>query len=679
MSRRPEGSMGLWLLFAASSVAFLAIMAVSPAKDYFREYRTHQSQYKKLLAEHAGTAKEVDAASKEGVRVRQIWLPEFNNAVDRCTSCHLGVSNPQAEEFPPPLASHPQTAHTPDDVENFGCVLCHGGQGRATSVEEAHGATKDWDRPLLPVAYTEASCGKCHLDETVPEASVLSRGRELMREVGCYACHPARESDDWASVAPDLDGLSQKLTPGWLRAWLKSPQTVSPTTRMPDIGLEESELDSLMAYLWSLPPKPDASVEPSDEELPEGDSSAGKRVFRQARCVSCHTVDGRGNGSAPELGTIGTKTTRRWLASFIGDTHAFQPDTAMPQYRFSDQELLDLTQYFYDELYDPEEPEAGDPPRLSLEAVRGGERVFKRYGCGGCHAVGGVRSTAPIGPDLSEMGAKPAALLDFGRRTDLPIALPDWLAAKVSDPRSFADGLRMPQFNLDPDEVSAIVTALLARTGDVVPPEYRVQTEASDYLPPGRFGALVEKYRCLSCHQIEGSGGDISKAPLTVEGSRVQKDWMKEYLLHPSTIRPILTDRMVRLEMSDEEAEFMATFMSNVYVSADVPEDIFPSGVDPARAERGERLFYERYGCQACHMTKGRGGYYGPLLDNVGSRLRSGWIDWWLKGPQRWRDDIRCPNYGISDDDSRDLTAYLMTLTPERADTAGSAAEGDGE
>jgi hypothetical protein len=63
-------------------------------------------------------------------------------------------------------------------------------------------------------------------------------------------------------------------------------------------------------------------------------------------------------------------------------------------------------------------------------------------------------------------------------------------------------------------------------------------------------------------------------------------------------------------------------------------------------------------------MVEGRGGYYGPLMDNVGERLKSGWIEWWLQGPQRWKADVRCPNYGMPDGDPTDIAAYLMTLRP---------------
>ncbi len=131
MNRGSRPGNGLWVLFAVSSVVFLVVMAVSPVKDYFREYRVFQNEYHDFLLDRAGTAKELDAARSETVHVRQIWLPQLGGAVDRCMSCHLGVTNPQAASAESPLAFHPLTPHTPDDIDRFGCVSCHRGQGRA--------------------------------------------------------------------------------------------------------------------------------------------------------------------------------------------------------------------------------------------------------------------------------------------------------------------------------------------------------------------------------------------------------------------------------------------------------------------------------------------------------------------------------------------------------------------
>src|SRR5512140_2099437 len=104
-------------LFAVSSVLFLMVLAVSPAKDFFRPYRSYQHRFAKLAASRAKSQKAVSEFERRPVAIRQIWLPEFENRVDRCTTCHLGVSEPVMERAPEPFRFHPRTVHTPDGFE----------------------------------------------------------------------------------------------------------------------------------------------------------------------------------------------------------------------------------------------------------------------------------------------------------------------------------------------------------------------------------------------------------------------------------------------------------------------------------------------------------------------------------------------------------------------------------
>jgi mono/diheme cytochrome c family protein len=651
-----------WLWFAVSSVIFLLVLAISPLKDYFREYRGYQTQYRQMLLDRAGSRSEIQAAEALTVGIHQIWNPERDDRVDRCVTCHLGIEDATMRDAPQPFRAHPTTPHTPADLQEFGCVACHRGQGRATSSEAAHGDVSDWGSPLLPLPYTEASCGRCHLGDVVPEASLLSAGRELLDRAGCYGCHEVEGHEDWESDAPDLDGLSRKTHPGWLRAWLSGPREVVPDARMPNFLLSEGEIESLVAFLWAQPSLPSQELGP-DEDPPPGDYDRGRKVFRESRCISCHTVEGRGNGNAPELSRIGSKVNRRWLIAFLKDPHAFQPDTAMPRHNFTREDLLDVSQYMMEEFIDMEAPDPGPPVRLAQRLIEEGEKLYRKFGCGGCHQISGGDDRVRIGPELTGIGEKPVEQLDFGERGDLPRTLPDWLAAKITEPRSFYSELKMPVPALAPEEVQALVTALLSLPREPVLERFRVRVPEGSYRPPGRFGRLVDRYRCLSCHRIHGTGGDLSTAPLTAEGSRVKHDWLRDYLLVPATIRPLLTDRMVHLRMPEDEAAFMADFMENVYVDEEIPGELFPEGPPSELVARGRSLFYERYGCQSCHMVNNRGGYYGPLLDGLGDRLESGWIFWWLQGPQRWQGDIRCPDFGLDDEDAKDLTAYIVSIS----------------
>ena len=101
--------------------------------------------------------------------------------VDRCTSCHLGITNPDYINSEQPYTTHPNlelylTSSSPHPFEEFGCTGCHNGRGRVTNfVSVTHTphnpedkvAWKEeydwhpmhhWLKPMLPTKYSEASC-----------------------------------------------------------------------------------------------------------------------------------------------------------------------------------------------------------------------------------------------------------------------------------------------------------------------------------------------------------------------------------------------------------------------------------------------------------------------------------------------------------------------------------------
>jgi mono/diheme cytochrome c family protein len=664
---------GLRRLFAASSLLFLIVLAITPTKNYFRAYRSLQGKYRRLGMERAHSLKEAGEYSARPVAIRQIWLRDFDNRVDRCVTCHLGSADPLMQGAAEPFALHPGVAHAPADFDRIGCTSCHGGQGLATSEREAHGAGPDAGPPMTPVAYIESACGRCHSGVEVPEAPILSRGRSLMLRSGCFACHPARGQEGFVPDAPVLATLPLKTGAVWLKRWLSDPKSQDPNATMPNFQLAEADIEALSHYLFSQTPPAElaARIAAAGAEAP-GDPAAGKKVFSESRCISCHTVEGKGNGSAPELSKVASAAGRGWLLAFVRDPHAFYPRTRMPRYHFTDAESRDLVAYLEDELRDFDAPKDQlEPLRVNQTLAENGQKLFRRFGCFSCHAVPGTGESEKFGPELDGIGDKRAASLDFGKRTDLPRTLPDWLAAKIAQPRSFAPGLRMPSFGFDADDTRAIVTALLSLGAQPVPPAYQhAVARAAAPVPAGPVGRVIDRYRCLSCHNIGDRGGDISTAPLTFEGSKVKREWLVDYLMLSYSIRPVLEERMPVFRMPREDATVLADAFASFYLDPAIPEDPFadrpPGDADPTE---GQRL-YTAFGCRGCHILGASGGYYGPPLTETAKRLRPGWVFTWLKGPQRWRADVRCPDYGLTDTDALRLTAYLET---QRGDAAAPA------
>src|SRR6266545_3005010 len=135
--------MHLTRTFAITSVAFLVVLAISPAKDALRPYHRLQREYRHLGVERARSSRAAAGYDKQAFGIHQIWMRDFDDRVDRCTTCHLGVADAAMVGAHEPFRLHPQTAHTPEDFDRFGCTSCHGGQGLATSADDAHGKNTD--------------------------------------------------------------------------------------------------------------------------------------------------------------------------------------------------------------------------------------------------------------------------------------------------------------------------------------------------------------------------------------------------------------------------------------------------------------------------------------------------------------------------------------------------------
>ncbi len=57
---------------------------------------------------------------------------------------------------------------------------------------------------------------------------------------------------------------------------------------------------------------------------------------------------------------------------------------------------------------------------------------------------------------------------------------------------------------------------------------------------------------------------------LSSEGSRVHKEWLRDYFRLPYTLRPILTERMPNFYMTDDEIELLIQYIFLVLVKDEI-------------------------------------------------------------------------------------------------------------
>ena len=371
-----------------------------------------------------------------------------------------------------------------------------------------------------------------------------------------------------------------------------------------------------------------------------------------------------GGNLGPELTRIGNKAKPEWLLAWLRNPRTYDATTPMPHYRFTSQQIAILTGF----LQGKSDPDYGAnvhlDPGTAVQIARG-RKLIVELGCAACHEINGVRKPENFAPELSSIGSKPLAQILF--LPGMEHTLSSYIATKIRQPRAFGASVKMPQFTLTTAQTDALTTALLALTSRSrsMPDSLRVsEIQETNYQPAGHAGKLMAELACLSCHRINGRGGDMAP-DLSWEGSAVQQQWLVGFLKNPNTLRPALIRRMPRFNLSDSENKELTDYIAAVYQSPSIdPDFTLPSTNSAETVEHGRQLFYSKYACQACHIvdTKTDKGYVGPTLTQVGSRLTAAWIYEWLRNPQALRPGTIEPNQNLSDDDARALTAFLMSL-----------------
>ena len=670
------------------------------------------------------------------IKVQQVLLPNVYDDVnftrvpkmDRCTTCHLAIDKKGYEKYPQPFTTHPNLSaylgsDSPHPLNKIGCTVCHDGMGQSVDFtlaahtprdakqekqwEEEHHWHRlhDWDYPMQPAGMAEASCVKCHREETyVPNANVLANAYATYERAGCYACHKTRGFEGLRKPGPSLLRIKGKLQPQWVADWIREPRAAKPATWMPQIWYNsnssspedavrnEAEIKAVTAYLYrhseeyTPPPSP-----------PPGDFVNGRKLVESVGCLGCHVVNETDRSKAGPRRTfgqplqgIGAKTTYPWVYNWVRDPKHYSPGTFMPDLRLTDREAADVAAFLttlgvkafgtpveefdraatdavlLDYLKSSLGTAAAEAKLKSIapadRQVELGQRAIARYGCFSCHDIKGFETTQSIGVELSEEASKLVTRLDFAF-SDIPHTKMAWFEQKLKDPRSFDKGRvlkadeksRMPNFHLSDQENKLLRTAIMSFQR-YIQPEAALPPKGArhDYLKTGR--SLVSRQNCVGCHVIEGIGGDVlslvsdaSLGPplLTPEGARVQPDWLYAFLRGPIPIRPWLSIRMPTFGLQDDH------WNQTIGYFQAIPNQIRPFRTLEARvspdAAAGKEMF-DLLQCQKCHVLGAipkdqPTTNLAPDLRMAHERLQPEWIDQWLISPLKIVPGTRMPMF----------------------------------
>ncbi len=462
------------------------------------------------------------------VEIKQIHSPEMG-LVDRCQSCHAGALEPVAltpenmggEKV---FASHPNSSLLGiHDTEVFGCSPCHNGNGIGTvSVVKAHGTYKHWLYPLYPPENFEAGCLQCHeADRRLDHAPVLSAGKQLFFQRGCWGCHAREGYDLEASEFRELQKTIADLTNGRIDTQLEIERTVARA--------DESETNEEAARLYAEAVKRTLSIADIDTQLAR-DRVRADELLMEAKKV------------APNLKEVKSKLRRDWLPAWIKNPQGFRPTTKMPQFRLDDEQVQAISAFIW---------QSGVDSRLEEQApgdAESGKELFETRGCMACHSIGEGEEQigGTFAANLSRVGEKVSYDYLVGwvhnpRERTLPYCP---IHQRDITPEDYAEHGLPFEFGLDNkrcplgDHSLQVQNQTLMPILRLTPEESRdvasylmtLKKEDADYPPvaelddpalaqKGRF--LVRHFGCAGCHEIAGLENEAKIGTnLTREGSK---------------------------------------------------------------------------------------------------------------------------------------------------------------
>jgi cbb3-type cytochrome c oxidase subunit III len=527
-----------YLLLSSSVAVLLLLVATAVEENCLKEWRRVQAK-----------GRGEDGAIT--VQLRQVVNQNLGVA-DRCVSCHVAMGpGEQSVRGAATLVAHKPVVHDPAE---YGCTVCHGGQGQATEKNEAHGDVPFWPEPMLEKSMSYAGCGTCHVALQVPGEAQFNAAVRAFERLDCYSCH--RVDGKGGTVRPDQGGmegpdLSRAGLVAFDAEWYpkhlaKSSAAAGGPWKTAFQAITEGDLGLLSVFLRTRVAAPLLV--------------AAKSTFLSGGCLGCHKVSGVGGDDGMDLTRAGFKdpgqvsfehvpgkaNMKNWMAEHFRAPASVVVNSQMPPTPLSDHEIHQLT--FFTLSLRRKELRDVYLPKDRIRAVKFGEREFASDGatifgafCSGCHGADG-------------QGRRLPGLVSFPSiaNSDFLAIAPESLIAKTIE--QGRPGRRMPGWlkdgGLRPAEIKAVIAHLRTLSAATPTPDTRPARWITASAAEGK--RLFESV-CAGCHGAQGKGGEgpalnnkvlqeaATDSYFVETVARGRRGTAMAGFLNPSPVRPTLT------------------------------------------------------------------------------------------------------------------------------------------
>ena len=261
-------------------------------------------------------------------------------------------------------------------------------------------------------------------------------GEAIFRAQNCAACHRHVSIAPRSSSAPDLMRESVRVTPGWLRNYLRHPTPIRPFgfspgdgARMPDFALSGAEVEEVLGiFSMASNPHPQKSDFQARKLSVFSRKKARLLLTEKLSCLGCHRLGAQGGRIGPDLTEVRARLRPDYVYGMITNPRTLNPRTIMPQAPLS-AETAELLASFLFQEDEPLQREAyasllgfsimPEPVSAVSEADAAVPEARNRYFkcCAPCHGIEG-RGDGFNARFLQQTPAIHADSISMSRRAD---------------------------------------------------------------------------------------------------------------------------------------------------------------------------------------------------------------------------------------------------------------------